>query len=309
MSDKIAVSIVVPILNEEGNIPPLIVRLQSVLNSNDDYEIIFINDGSTDNSLNLLKCYHDKDNRIKYLSFSRNFGHQAALKAGLDHALGECVISMDGDLQHPPELIPQMIDKWKEGYDVVLTLRQDDPKLSYFKKISANLFYRIMNSLSDVKIHKGSADFRLLDKKVMEIIRTLKENPMFIRGIISWLGFKQYTISYLPDERIWGKTKYSFGRMVKFALLGITSFSTRPLRLSTFLGSIIAGISFLYGIYALYIKLFTENSIAGWASILVVVSFIGGIQLLMIGILGEYLGKLFMESKDRPEYIIQERND
>ena len=303
------ISVVIPIMNEEGNVELLTERLKAVLGLYNNYEIIFVDDGSTDGTLFAIKQVNRADKRFKYLSFSRNFGHQNALKAGLDYAKGDCVISMDGDLQHPPELIPEMVAKWQEGYEVIYTLRQDDPKTGIFKKMTARLFYKLINRLADMEIEQGSADFRLLDRSVVEIVKNLQENPIFFRGLVRWLGFKQYGISYIPQERHWGKTKYSIGKMFKFAVTGITSFSVKPLNLATELGAIIALISFAYGIYAIYIKLFTDESITGWASLLCIISLIGGIQLVTIGVLGEYLGKMFMAQKRRPSYIVREKSD
>lgn len=307
-SNNFKVSVVIPILNEEGNIDILIQKLIGVIEKYSDYELLFINDGSTDKTLEIIQEKRRNNNKIHYLSFSRNFGHQNALRAGLDYATGDCIISMDGDMQHPPELIPKLIEKWQEGYDIVYTLRKDDPKTSFFKRKTASCFYWIMNKFSNVKIDKGAADFRLLDKNVVEVVKSIKENDLFMRGMVSWLGFKQYAIEYIPEERHWGKTKYTLGKMIRLAITGITSFSLKPLHISTMLGYIIATLAFLYGIYAIIIKLFTNNTISGWTSVLTVVLFIGGIQLIMIGILGEYIGKLFIEAKKRPNYIIKEKS-
>jgi polyisoprenyl-phosphate glycosyltransferase len=301
------VTVLIPIHNEEGNVLNLTTQLANVLEKS-NYEIIFIDDGSTDNTLHTLKELNAQNNKVNYLSFSRNFGHQSALRAGYHYASGDCVICMDGDLQHPPELIPKMIEKWKEGYDIVNTIRKDSKQTSFFKRMTASFFYTLINKLSDVKIEKGSADFRLVDKSIVEILRNFQESSLFYRGIISWLGFKQYSFEYFPDERKWGKTKYSVSKMFKFAMSGITGFSIKPLQLSAIVGLIVAILSFLYGLYAIYIKLFQNNTIPGWTSTLIVISFIGGLQLIMIGILGEYIGKLFLESKRRPEYIIREKS-
>ncbi|MHC1704352.1 MAG: glycosyltransferase family 2 protein [Tenuifilaceae bacterium] len=303
------VSIVIPAFNEEGNIRILSGKLQEILSNHPDYEIIFVDDGSSDNTLNILKDIHTANPQIRFLSFSRNFGHQNAIKAGLDYSSGNCVVIMDGDMQHPPELVAEMIDKWQAGYDIVYTLRKDDPKTGVFKKITASAFYKLMNKISDIDIEEGSADFMLLDRVVVDIVKNLDESPLFFRGLIRWVGFKKYGISYMPNERHWGKTKYSFTRMVKFAVTGITSFSVRPLYFSIQIGFIIAILSFLYAVYALYIRLFTDTTIPGWTSLLIIVSFIGGIQLIMIGILGEYVGKIFMAQKKRPNYIVKEKSN
>ncbi len=310
MNDKkdFLLSLVIPLLNEEDNILHLYEEIKKEIEPF-SAEIIFVDDGSNDSSLEKIKHLSVKDKSVKFLSFSRNFGHQNALKAGIDFSRGNCVITMDADLQHPPKLIPELIEKWKEGYDVVYTIRKYDKKTSFFKKTTATLFYSIIKSLSKTKIKKGAADFRLLDKKIIEEIKALKENYLFLRGMVSWMGFKQTAITYISSERKAGKTKYSFRKMMKFAFSGITSFSTKPLQLSTFFGFIIAGAAFVYAIYALIAPLFTAVVIEkGWTSLIVSVLFIGGIQLIMIGILGEYLGKLFIENKRRPNYIIKETN-
>lgn len=306
---KTKISLVIPIMNEEGNISLLYEKIQDVLSPlNFDSEIIFIDDGSIDGTLNAIKELTKIDNTVKFISFSRNFGHQHALKAGIDFAQGDCVISLDGDLQHPPELIPALINKWQEGFDIVYTVREDDPKLSLLKRATSSLFYKFINSVSNVKINPGSADFRLMDRCVVDVISKLEENPIFFRGMISWLGFKQVAVSYMPAERFWGQSKYSLKKMLNFAVLGITSFSVRPLRIAIFFGTFIAGCSFLYVLYALYMKFMTNSFIPGWTSLLIMVSFLGGVHLIFLGILGEYIGKIFIESKHRPAYIIRETN-
>jgi len=311
------VSIVVPVMNEEGNIHLLSEKIVNELQRinwggvDNDYEVIFINDGSTDDTLSQLKILNDNNPKIKYLSFSRNFGHQNALKAGLDHAKGNCVISMDGDMQHPPELIPEMINIWKnEKADIVYTIRNDKhEKIGFIKKLTSKLFYKIINVLSDIKIEPGSADFRLLDRSVVDTIKNLPENPMFFRGIIPWVGYKQVSLDYIPHERFWGKTKYTFKKMINFAVTGISSFSIKPLVASIYLGIFISFLSLCYGLYAILIYFLTDKSVSGWASIISVVSFIGGIQLIILGIIGTYLGKLFISSKNRPMYLIKEKSN
>ena len=256
----------------------------------------------------MVKKMRNKNNKINYISFSRNFGHQNALRAGLKYSTGDCIISLDGDLQHPPELIPELISKWKEGYDIVYTIRSDSGKVPFIKKIVSRLFYKLMNVVTDINFEQGEADFRLLDRYAVTELNNLNENAIFLRGMIKWLGFRQIGIKYSPDQRIWGKTKYSRKKMFGLALSGLTGFSTKPLRVSTVLGVSVAFLSLVYGIYALYIKLFTEKSIEGWTSVFFMVTFIGGIQLIMIGILGEYIGKIFIESKKRPHFVIKENS-
>jgi dolichol-phosphate mannosyltransferase len=303
-------SIIIPCYNEEGNVHVIYEKLIFIIKSIGvlSYEIIFINDGSKDNSLLNIKAVSEIDTSVKFIHFSRNFGHQNALRAGLDHASGNAVISMDADLQHPTELIPTLFEHWKAGNKVVYTKRKDTTDLSFFKRLSSKLFYRLVNYLSETKLEEGTADFRLLDRSVVEALKKFKENNLFYRGIIPGLGFKQVGVEYVPNERFSGKTKYTFSKMVRFALTGITSSSAKPLYFSIYLGSFLALCSFLYGIYAIYVSLFTSEAIAGWTSTIASILFIGGIQLIMLGIVGIYLGKLFSESKNRPHYIIEEKN-
>jgi glycosyltransferase involved in cell wall biosynthesis len=303
------VSIVIPAFNEAGNIEQLVIKLKDTLMDYHNYEILFVDDGSEDKTLEILKVLCRRYNRVRYISLSRNFGHQNALKAGLDHALGDCVITMDADLQHPPYLIPQLITKWQEGYEVVYTIRLDDPSVSFLKRKTSNLFYKLMNWLSDIHIPKGTADFRLLDRSVVDVLKDTKEYHLFIRGITAWVGFRQYALEYVPDERYSGKSKYTIKRMAGFALTGITSFSLKPLRLSILLGLFFAVLAFGYGVYAILMKFFTDQAVPGWASVLASVMFIGGVQLIVLGIIGEYIGKLVMESKQRPHYVIKEKSE
>jgi dolichol-phosphate mannosyltransferase len=240
------------------------------------------------------------------LSFSRNFGHQNALRAGIDYASGDCIVSLDSDFQHPPELIPSLIEKWQSGYDIVYTRRKEEKGISYFKKLTSMFFYKVLASLSDIKLEQGEADFRLIDRKVATQLIRLHENAIFLRGMIKWLGFKTIGIDYIPNKRFWGKTKYSLRKMIALAFAGITGFSVRPLKISFFIGSMVAILSLIYGIYALYQKIFTNETVEGWTSVFFMVTLIGGIQLIMIGVLGEYLGKIFLESKKRPNYIIND---
>lgn len=305
---KFRVSAVLPCFNEQDNIKAIYRSLTEVMKPYETYELLFVDDGSTDATLETIRSIAEADPKVRYISLSRNFGHQHALKAGLDHATGDCVISLDADMQHPPTLIPKLIEKWQEGFDVVNTLRGEQKSLSASKKITSGLFYFLVNKLSSVEIKPGVADFRLLDRKVVDALKEFNENYIFLRGLIPWMGFSQTSVYFEPAERLSGQTKYSFIRMLRLALDGITSFSNRPLYLSIGLGSFIAGIAFLYGIYAVYVHLFTEDALPGWTSITASVLFIGGIQLIMLGIIGIYLGKLFIENKKRPNYIIRQKN-
>lgn len=304
------ISVIVPVLNEKENISALADRLTEILSRYGTYEILFVDDGSTDGSIELLRGLSAAQKCFGYLSFSRNFGHQNALRAGMTVAQGDCIIMMDGDFQHPPEAIPLLIDKYREGFDIVSGIRDDQSTSSetpgFPKRISSRLFYRIINSLSDVRIQPGAADFRLISRRARSILLDMKEQNLFLRGILPWTGLPQAEIRYKPEKRKHGTTKYSFSKMLNLAMDGITSFSIKPLRLTSFLGAIISLLGFIYAVYALYMRLFTTKTIEGWTSLLISVLLVGGIQLLSIGILGEYVGKTFMETKGRPYYIIRE---
>ena len=308
--NKPEISIVIPTYCEEGNIVELYEQLQRELTKSEihSFEIIYVNDGSHDNSLMKIKELTVRDNRVKFIHFSRNFGHQNAVRAGLDFAQGAAVISMDADLQHPPELIPTLIAFWRAGNKVVYTKRKDKNDLSFFKKLTSKMFYKLVNYLSETKLEEGTADFRLLDRSVVEALKNFNENNLFYRGIIPGLGFRQHGIDYIPNERFSGNTKYTFSKMVRFALTGITSSSAKPLYFSIYLGAFLALCSFFYALYAIYVSIFTTEAVAGWTSTIASILFIGGIQLMMLGIVGIYLGKLFSESKKRPNYIIEESN-
>lgn len=301
------VSIVLPAYNEATNIPIIIHKLTEVLQGYPDYEILFVDDGSRDGSLKILKQLSVQDERIKFLSFSRNFGHQMALRAGLDYATGDCVISMDADMQHPPKLIPKLIEKWLAGYEIVYTVREQDPTLPVAKSQMSKLFYRIIRYATDIDLEDGAADFRLLDRRVVDYLKQFRENDLFLRGVISWIGFNQFKINYQPEERHSGQTKYSFKKMLLLASAGITSFTTKPLYLSVLLGFIMFWFSMGFGVVSLY-DYFTGNVITGWTSIVIIIVMIGGIQLIMMGIIGIYLGKMFYEVKRRPSYIVRETN-
>jgi len=302
------ISIVIPCYNEEGNVELLYKKIKENLPEY-NIEYIFVDDNSNDNTLNILEDLSKKDPDVKYVSFSRNFGHQSALRAGLQYSTGDCVISMDGDLQHPPEMLPTLIDKWKEGYQIVYTVRKDVENVSKFKKITSSAFYSLMNNLSDIEIKQGAADFRLIDKKIVQIlVNDITEYHLFYRGLISWIGYKQTYIEYIPNKRYSGTTKYSLKKMISFAINGITSFSIRPLKLSILLGLLLAAFSAVYGLYALVADIFTNENQKGWTSLMLVILFIGGINMILLGIIGEYVGKLYIQSKKRPYYLIKETN-
>lgn len=301
------ISIIIPAYNESENIEPIAQNIMQELINYEPFEIIFIDDGSTDATYEKIKELAASYNCIKCISLSRNFGQQKALMAGLDHACGDCVISLDADMQHPPELIKTLIEKWKEGYDVVYTIRRDSKDTGVIKKLTSKWFYKSLNKICDIDIPLGAADFRLLDRKVVNELIKCREEWIFIRGIVAWLGFKQIGIEYDVQKRHAGKSKYSFSKMFSFAIQGITSFSILPLRIASVLGSIFSISAFLYIVYAIFAKFVLDVAIVGWTSILISVLFLGGIQLIVLGVLGEYLGKMFIETKRRPNYIIREK--
>lgn len=298
------VSIILPVFDEEKNIVPFYDEIKKYLSATD--ELIFIDDGSTDNTFLEIQQLSNANNNIKCISLSRNFGHQNALMAGLQHAKGDYIITMDGDLQHPPALIPVMIEKLKEGYDIVITKRTKTNNTGALKIIFSKIFYRFINSISDTHIEPNASDFRAFNKKVLSNILLFKERELFLRGIFSWIGFRTATVDFEAPERRFGKTKYSFGKMTRLALKGITSFSFKPLRVAIFIGSIISLAAFAFGIFAL-VSYYKGNTVPGWASTIIAIMFLGGTQLLAIGLLGEYIASLFIESKNRPLFLIDKK--
>ncbi|MBC7943038.1 glycosyltransferase family 2 protein [Candidatus Saccharibacteria bacterium] len=301
------ISIVVPCYNEEGNVVRLLGEVNRTMRGQ-DFEIIFVNDGSSDLTLELLKSLALKDKRLKYLSFSRNFGHQAALRAGLKYAKGDAVVSMDADLQHPPNLLPKLIQKWHEGYEVVYTVRKDTNDTGVGKRATSALFYKMINFLSGLKIEEGAADFRLLDRKVVNVINDQQESSIFLRGYISWVGFRQIGIPYEPAKRFSGNSKYNLKKMISLAGTGVTQFSIKPLRLAHILAVVAFLMSLVYVVYAA-VAAISGHTIPGWLSLVILFVFMQGVQFLLLGMIGEYLGRTFMQTKSRPEYIISETND
>ena len=306
-----SIAIVIPSFNEATNIDVLIHALnETIENLNYNFKFIFVDDGSSDETVAILKEKSKEHQHIFYLELSRNFGHQNALKAGIDLVKNDvdAIISMDGDMQHPPKIIPKLIQKWEEGFEVVYTIREEDKKLGFIKNKTSNLFYGLMNKLSDIKFEPGTADFRLIDKKVAQVFSDFTENELFIRGIINWVGFKQFAIHYEPNERYSGKSKYTVGKMMRFAVQGITSFSTKPLSMAIILGISLSVMAFIFYIaYVLY-SVYYGHVISGWASVITTVVFFGGLNLVVLGIIGVYIGKLFMQSKGRPNYLISSTN-
>jgi polyisoprenyl-phosphate glycosyltransferase len=303
---QFTVSVVVPAFNEAENLSTLVDALSKQLKSFHSSEILIVDDGSSDQSCQILQALTTRFSTLRYIALSRNFGHQSALKAGLDHCRGDLAISLDADMQHPPKLIPQMVERWLEGFDVVCTKRLDDEKTSYFKRLTALWFYGLINLLSETYIEPGSADFRLLDRKVIDAIRGIKERPVFLRGVIPWLGFRTYWISYTPSRRLHGESKYSLRKMLSLAVAGITSSTTKPLRFSAYLGATIALLSVIYGAFAVMSKIFFSVPLTGWTSLAVLISILGALQLLMLGVIGEYIGRILVETKARPNYVIRQ---
>lgn len=298
-------SVVIPIYNEEENIPELYQRLTSVMERLGTYEIIMVDDGSTDRSWEIIKELHNKDQRVKGISFSRNFGHHIAITAGLDYAKGETIIFIDGDLQDPPEEILKLYEKFKEGFDLVYGIRKKR-RDSLFKKGSSFLFWWMLNKFSNVRMPAGQTMLRMISKRLADVLRNMREFSRFIHGMMAWAGFNVATVEIEHSPRLKGKSKYNLIRLFKLAFNAITSFSTVPLRLATYLGLISSFISILAGLYFIYRKIFFNIPVLGYASIIVAIFLVGGIQLLMLGIFGEYLGRTYQEVQKRPLYIIKD---
>lgn len=300
------ISIVVPVFNEQENAE---VFYQEVVKHMDPlpyaYELIFVDDGSKDDTASILERLASCDKRVKALLLARNFGHQVALTCGMDYADGDAVITMDGDLQHPPQLLPTLIARWEEGNEVVQTVRVDTVGVSAFKRTSSRMFYRILNLLSDTHITEGGSDFRLLDRRVIETFRSFKEKARFIRGIIGNIGYRQTQVEFVAPPRFAGQSKFSMKKMLRFALDGITSYSKVPLRLALYLGLCFGLVSFGLTLDVLYIKLFTHEAVPGWATMAVSILMLGGIQLIGLGIIGEFVGRIFEEVKERPLYWLR----
>lgn len=300
-------SIVAPVYNEELLIKEFCNRVSHVLQGMGvTYEIILVNDGSRDGTRAIIQQLVKEDPRIKAIHFSRNFGQPAATTAGIDYAKGEAIITIDTDLQDPPELIEEMFKKWKEGDEVVYAHRIKREGETWFKKVSANLFYRILNRLSSVPIPVDVGDFRLLDRKAVDTLKKMPERDRYIRGMVSWVGFKQTSVDYTRDPRTAGETKYSIRKLISMALSGILSFSYKPLRLATYLGFFSSFAGFIYIFEIFYQKLILHQGVEGWASLMAVSLFFNGLILFILGIIGEYIGRIFTEAKHRPLYVVDE---
>jgi dolichol-phosphate mannosyltransferase len=302
---KVDYSVILPVYNEEGTLQILYERLTKVMRGvSQNYEIVFVDDNSKDNSFDIISEFNKNDPKVKVVRFSRNFGHQAAITAGLDHARGDAVIMMDADLQDPPEVITQMVEKYKEGYDVVYAKREKRKGESIFKLWTASIFYRLINYMTDVDIPLDTGDFRLISRKVVDSLKSINEKNRFLRGLITWVGYRQIGVNYIRDSRYAGETKFTVKKMMRFAIDGISSFSHVPLKIATLMGFVVSFISFLLVLGVFYFRL-THEPAPGWASIMVTITFIGGIQLIAIGIIGEYLGRIYDEVKNRPLYLLE----
>ncbi|MGQ9623556.1 MAG: glycosyltransferase family 2 protein [Candidatus Caldatribacteriaceae bacterium] len=298
-------SVVVPVFNEEEVLPATYRRLTEVMERlSAPYELIFVDDGSKDGSPKILDDFAEKDSRVRVIHFSRNFGHQAAITAGMDYARGEAIIVIDADLQDPPEVIPEMVAKWREGYEVVYGKRVVREGETFFKRSTASLFYRFLRRMTDVDIPIDAGDFRLVDRKVAEVMRLLREKNRFVRGLVSWVGFRQAPLEYVRRKRFAGTTKYPLRKMLKLAWDGITSFSNKPLKISAYLGFVLSLASFVYLLYIVIAKLLGKSTVPGWASIMVINLFFNGIILILLGVMGEYIGRVYDEAKNRPLYIV-----
>jgi len=307
-SDRTVYSVIVPLYNEEAVVQDSYKRIREVMDTTgESYEIIFINDGSKDSTYQKVREILKKDKNVKLISFSRNFGHQSAITAGMDYCTGQAVIVIDADLQDPPEVMLKMIEKWKEGYEVVYGKRIKRKGETLFKKATAKIFYRILSKTTDVEIPIDTGDFRLIDRKVCDALKAMPERNRYVRGLISWLGFRQTGVEFVREKRLAGETKYSMKKMFKLAWDGITAFSNAPLKLATYIGVSISAVSFLYLLVVICQKLFTDTTVQGWASLVAISLFFNGVILIVLGIIGEYIRRIYDEAKGRPIYIISEK--
>ncbi|UKL13848.1 glycosyltransferase family 2 protein [Dissulfurimicrobium hydrothermale] len=306
------IAVVIPCYNEEKNIEACYNSLVNILNqTNCKYDLIFVNDGSKDNTLEKLINLHKSDSNVKIIDFSRNFGKEIALSAGLDYvdADTDAVIPFDADLQHPPEVILQMLEKYKEGYDIVNAVRSKRDGETFLKKITSKLFYKIINKLTDIEIPKDVGDFRLISRDALEAIKGIRERKRFMKGIFAWVGFKTASVYYERAPRHSGKTKWNYIKLIDLAIEGITSFSAAPLRLASLLGLLVSFVAFLYAVWIIIAKLAFGNPVKGYPSMMVAILFLGGVQLITIGIIGEYIGRIYEEVKQRPLYIVKKVYD
>jgi dolichol-phosphate mannosyltransferase len=302
------ISVVLPVYNESETLDKLKARLTTVLEGRvgESFEVLFVDDGSRDGSDRIIDCFHERDPRFKAIHFSRNFGHQAALQAGLDTASGDAVVLMDADLQDPPELLEQFIDYWRQGYDVVYAVRKKR-KETFWMRVAYGIFYRTMKFISEIDVPLDAGDFCLMDRRVVSTLVSLRERNRFLRGLRSWVGFRQIGVEYERDARHAGEPKYTLRKLVRLALSGYIGFSAAPLRMATWFGLTAAVTGFLVGLWTVYTKLAGVYSPRGWTSMMAVIMFIGGVQLLMLGVIGEYLSRVYDEVRNRPLYIVRSR--
>lgn len=311
MNGKKLVTILVPAYNEHEVIPLLYERLLKLMDeqSQYDFEVLFVNDGSKDNTLELIQALREKDKRINYINLSRNYGKEVAMVAGFDYLKGDCLVIIDADLQDPPELIPEMLKYWEEGYDDVYARRRSRKGESLLKKLTSWGFYRTLQSMTNIEIQKDTGDFRLLDRRCVEAIKQLRESQRYTKGLYSWIGYNKKEILYDRDPRVAGKSKWNYRRLLNLSIDGITSFTTSPLRWAAILGIVISGIAFLYMMKVILKRLIYGADVSGYASIMVAILGLGGIQLIFLGLIGEYLGRAFYEVKGRPLYFIDRYNE
>ncbi len=302
------VSILIPFYNEQEVLPSLFERLQSLIDSNDNYqwEVMLINDGSTDNSLCLVKQMRLRDKRFRYIDLSRNFGKETAMLAGFDNVTGDCMVIMDADLQHPPEVIPQMLKLWEEGYDDIYGKRNNRGKEPWLRRKLSLLYYKLLQKTTNVSILQNVGDFRLLDRICIDALCSMRESQRYTKGMFQWIGFKKKEFTFDQDDRVAGNTKWSYIKLLNLAIEGITSYTTSPLKIATVMGLIVSLCAFIYMLFVLIKAIAIGDPVAGYPTIMVVMLFLGGVQLLSLGIIGEYIGRIFNETKNRPAYFVRE---
>lgn len=308
---KKLVTILVPAYNEEEVLHMLYERLKQLMDNNEkyDFEILFVNDGSKDKSLQIMQELREKDKRVCYLNLSRNFGKEIGMIAGLDYAKGDAVVIIDADLQDPPELIPEMLKYWEEGYDDIYAKRKSREGETWLKKMTSKMYYKVLQAFTRIEIQKDTGDFRLLDRRCVEALKSMRETQRYTKGLFSWIGYNKKEILYDRDPRAAGKTKWNYGKLINLSIDGITSFTTSPLRWAAIIGVLISIVGFIYMIYIIIKTIATGIDVPGYASTMVVILFLGGIQLIFLGVIGEYLGRAFNETKHRPLYFIERYNE
>ncbi len=311
MTHRKKISVLIPAYNEEEVLRHLYERLGKLAgeNGNYDFEFLFVNDGSRDQTLEMIKSYAEKDKRISYVNLSRNFGKEIAMIAGLDHVTGDATVIIDADLQDPPELIPQMITYWEEGYDDVYARRRSRAGESWFKKMTSEIFYKLLQKSTNIPIQRDTGDFRLLSHRCVESLRQFRESQRYTKGMFSWIGYKKKEMLYDRDPRAAGETKWNYAKLTNFAIDGITSFTTAPLRISSILGVLISLAAFIYIVYLVIRTIAYGSDLAGYPSMMAVILFLGGVQLLSLGVIGEYIGRIFNETKQRPLYFVEEYHE